>query len=405
MASSFIDSDSHFEIMTLEETARFLRKSPSWVYKNWRLLGGRKLRGSLIFPSKENLHEYLFPKGPGLEGGLPTQRQETYTNLVQNQSRGQEAEAKKREELKNPSLVAETPTDMAFLGLVNQRLDYVQAYKSEKYYSDYKGICKRLVKEWQKLSCAKITKAMVQKYLLNRARISAFTANKELRYIRALFSFGIKYDLIQEDPTKGLEFMPVERKIRYVPSKEDVAKVLLAADPDTQDYLVAIKESMGRMSEINRLTWEDVDLEGKYVVLYTRKKKGGHLTPRKVPMTSTLYTTLLRRYRNRDKDKPWVFWQRYWSRKEGKFVEGPYQDRKKIMGTLCRKVGVRYFRFHALRHFGASVLDRENVSISSIQRILGHENRTTTEIYLHSIGEAEREAMAVYERACQDHPQ
>ncbi len=72
------------------------------------------------------------------------------------------------------------------------------------------------------------------------------------------------------------------------------------------------------------------------------------------------------------------------------------------MGTLCRKVGVRYFRFHYLRHFGASVLDRANVPIGSIQRILGHENRTTTEIYLHSIGEAEREAMAVYERACQD---
>jgi hypothetical protein len=35
---------------------------------------------------------------------------------------------------------------------------------------------------------------------------------------------------------------------------------------------------------------------------------------------------------------------------------------------------------------------------------VGHENRTTTEIYLHSIGEAEREAMAVFERACQDAP-
>jgi integrase len=207
--------------------------------------------------------------------------------------------------------------------------------------------------------------------------------------------------LIQENPTKSLEFMPVERRLKYVPSKEDdVAKVLLAADSETQE--VAIKETMARMGEINRLIWEDIDFDRRALVLYTRKKKGGHLTPRKVPKTTRLHNMLLSRFRNRDKDRPWVFWQRYWSRKESKFVEGPYRDRKRIMQTLCRKVGVKYFRFHALRHFGASVLERANVPIGSIQRILGHENRTTTEIYLHSVGEAEREAMAVYELACQE---
>jgi integrase len=63
-----------------------------------------------------------------------------------------------------------------------------------------------------------------------------------------------------------------------------------------------------------------------------------------------------------------------------------------------QKAGVPYFRFHALRHFGASTLDNANVNIGAIQRLLGHENRSTTEIYLHSIGEAEREAMRVFEK-------
>ncbi len=56
---------------------------------------------------------------------------------------------------------------------------------------------------------------------------------------------------------------------------------------------------------------------------------------------------------------------------------------------------MKYFRYHALRHFGSSLLDSENVPIGSIQRILGHEHRTTTEIYLHSIGEGERDAMDI----------
>jgi len=65
------------------------------------------------------------------------------------------------------------------------------------------------------------------------------------------------------------------------------------------------------------------------------------------------------------------------------------------MRTLCDRAGVKYFRYHALRHFGASLLEQANVPIGSIQRLLGHEHRSTTEIYLHSIGESERGAMDV----------
>jgi hypothetical protein len=67
--------------------------------------------------------------------------------------------------------------------------------------------------------------------------------------------------------------------------------------------------------------------------------------------------------------------------------------------VCCRLEGlyafIGYFRYHALRHFGASLLEQSNVPIGSIQRILGHENRLTTEIYLHSIGDSERFAMQV----------
>jgi integrase len=83
----------------------------------------------------------------------------------------------------------------------------------------------------------------------------------------------------------------------------------------------------------------------------------------------------------------------------------PYRDRKRIMKTLCKNAKVRYFRFHAFRHFGASLLDRGLTPIGAIQRILGHENRATTEIYLHSIGEAEREAMMIFDNEIGDNPQ
>ena len=78
-------------------------------------------------------------------------------------------------------------------------------------------------------------------------------------------------------------------------------------------------------------------------------------------------------------------------------MDAPYKDRKRMMESLCKKADVKYFRYHALRHLGASILDRAGVNLGSVQRLLGHENRSTTEIYLHSIGESEREAIKVFD--------
>jgi hypothetical protein len=147
------------------------------------------------------------------------------------------------------------------------------------------------------------------------------------------------------------------------------------------------------VGEINGLTWDDVNFADCYVTLWTRKRKSGNREPRDVPMITKLKDILQYRYENRNPDIPWVFWHTYWSRKHKKWVQGPYGDRKKIMKTLCTKAKVRYFRFHPFRHLTASILDDLGTPIGVIQRILGHQNRRTTEIYLHSVGEAERDAM------------
>ena len=310
-----------------------------------------------------------------------------------------QAEAKQREEVKNPKPEPETPTDMAFLELVNLRLDHVKAYNSEEHYQSYLYLGRRWVARWKNLMCSEISQAMVQQHLFERRKISAYTANKDLRYLRATFNYAVKHSMIKLNPTEGLNFFPVEKNVKFVPTIDDINKVIAVADADTQDYLWTIRETMARVSEINQLLWEDVSLQERFVILYTRKKRGGHKTPRKVPMTQKLHQVLKNRYEKRDPDKPWVFWHRYWSRRNGCFIEGPFGDRKKVMKRLCKKAGVRYFRFHPIRHSGASIMDVNNVPIGAIQRILGHENRKTTEIYLHSIGDLEREAITVFENA------
>jgi integrase len=294
--------------------------------------------------------------------------------------------------------VTETPTDMAFLDLVNLRLDQVRVQNSKGHYEHYVYMARRWIRRWSALKCSEISPLMIEQFVVERSKLSPSTANREIRYLRATFNYAKKRKLIPQNPTDGIDFLPVEKRVRTVPSQGDIDAVIAIADPETADYLWVIRDTMGRMSEINRLAWEDVNFEERYLVLYTRKKKGGHLTPREVTMTQKLFAILSRRYEARDPDKPWVFWHRYTDPKTGGWQEGPYRDRKKFMRTLCKKAGVAYFRFHALRHAGASAMDQCHVPIGTIQRILGHENRTTTEIYLHGSSDADRQAMMTYEK-------
>ena len=86
-------------------------------------------------------------------------------------------------------------------------------------------------------------------------------------------------------------------------------------------------------------------------------------------------------------------------KKAGKILIGPFQDRKKFMQTLCKKAAVPYFRFHPLRHAGASFMDSLKIPLASIQNILGHECRRTTEIYIHASCDDSKRIMKIYEDA------
>ena len=328
-----------------------------------------------------------------------TIKKQRYTGRnFQTKKEAARAEAKRKEEIENPQIQPEpeknqiqTGTD--FLTLCNRRLDHVERHNSESHFKDVRGHARRWVKEWGRFPANNITEDMMQPYFDRRAEISHIAANKDLQYLRALFNFGIKKKLVHNNPAKDLEWYTVVKRKRRIPPKEDVLRVISVADPETQDYLWCMLLTAARVNEINSLIWDDVDFENRTVTLWTRKKKGGHMEPRLVPMSQKLFDIMVSRHKKHDPQMPWIFWHTYWSHKEKRHVSGPYQDRKKIMQTLCKKAGVTYFRFHPFRHFTASILQDQGAPIGVIQSILGHENQKTTEIYLQTVNESERRAM------------
>ncbi len=87
-----------------------------------------------------------------------------------------EAEQKKRTELNKP-----ISTDMAFLKLLNLRLDEVKQRLSYEHYMDTIYHSRRWAKKWSGLTCAEITIELITELRDERSKISNQTANKELR--------------------------------------------------------------------------------------------------------------------------------------------------------------------------------------------------------------------------------
>ena len=102
MNRNVIDRLPEPEIMTPEEVASYLKKSLSWVYKHWQILGGVKLGGSLFFPRKEDLMSVIFGKRQGVEVRLHPEGTRYTEAWFKTKKEAKEAEARKREELKNP---------------------------------------------------------------------------------------------------------------------------------------------------------------------------------------------------------------------------------------------------------------------------------------------------------------
>ena len=66
----------------------------------------------------------------------------------------------------------------------------------------------------------------------------------------------------------------------------------------------------------------------------------------------------------------------------------PYRNRRKQIRTACKLAGVPYYSWHCIRHHVASLLaDTHKESLPTIQKMLGHQNVTTTARYIQSLSQ------------------
>ena len=177
-------------------------------------------------------------------------------------------------------------------------------------------------------------------------------ANRDRKNLGAFFAWLDRVYDYGHNPIKRIGILRHDRKQQYIPSEEDVLRLLSVCDRRDRLFLLCYLHTAARRSEIFRLTWEDINLTSKEIRLGTRKTMGGGLEHEWLPMTDELTEELKWWYRERPfKDNPHV-----WVIPEGNYAGTPYTFRHKFLKGACRRAGIKPFGFHSLRRYAASIV-------------------------------------------------
>lgn len=201
--------------------------------------------------------------------------------------------------------------------------------------------------------------------------------NNYLKDLKAAWNWGVDFlELPELNPFTRIPKYAVNASPRYVPPLKDFWKVYDSASLQDKNLLLAYFHTAGRRGDLFRLRWEEVDFSRGTLNLRSRKNRTATWITRTILMSSSLREALDAQ-RESTSSKGFVF--------ISESTNAPWKTREKIMRELCSKAGVRPFGFHSIRHLSASIMYHNRVPMTEIQKILGHTNLTTTEIYIRNL--------------------
>jgi integrase len=226
-----------------------------------------------------------------------------------------------------------------------------------------------------------VTRGELRAFLESIARKTPIRANRVLALVRAAFRWGLREELIERDPTAGLQRLRPERPRERVLADEEVRRLWEALDAiaaGTSDPVLdngkkaprlvvasAVKLLLllgTRRSETLNMRWPDIDERAGTWTVPGRFRKGGrtHVVP-----LPDLALRMLADLRPVSEGTPWVFV----GPRGASLANNPAR-----WTEVVRHASGLDFTLHDLRRTCATGCARLGASESTVSRILGHKS-------------------------------
>jgi integrase len=335
--------------------------------------GGKKHReivGSLLGEAKKKLEE----RRAQAKKGIVIQKRITFRKLAQ----------------KYVELYGEKPSykgsQKYFIGYWDENEEGDRKWKDmslTKYFGDYKlfQITPQDIEQFRKKR--KDTPVKGQWDDKKKARTekerSDVSVNRELEILRYLLNKVVEWGWLDENPFKRFKesifYQEKNDRVRFL--EDDEIKTLLEASPPYLANLIKGAIFTGlRKGDLLNLKWSDANLERGFLNYREQKKKD----------------KLGFKYLNEDMIN--LLMEIPKGKSDFIFLgpDGePLKDIKRSFHTALKKVGIKDFHWHDLRHTSASHLLMRGASMKTVQEHLGHTSIAMTQRYSHLSRDFQRE--------------
>ena len=226
------------------------------------------------------------------------------------------------------------------------------------------------------------------------AKEAPYRANRTAAVLSKMMALAVKWELRPDNPVRGIEREPEERRERYLTPAE-IARlgVALAAHPEraSANAVRLLLLTGARRGEVLSATWSQFDLVAGVWVKPAASTKQGKL--HRVPLSAPAITLLMEMRREADahaamlrpgaQPNPYLF-----PGMAGK----PLQEVKRFWAAVTKAADLENVRIHDLRHTYASILASAGLSLPIIGALLGHTQAATTHRYSHLMDDPLRAA-------------
>jgi integrase/recombinase XerC len=274
--------------------------------------------------------------------------------------------------------------------LVEQFIAYIQAEKRfsaltvEAYRRDMEQFLAYLKSDYETDDLTQVKTTTVKSYIVHMKEEGLVnrSINRKISTLRTFYKYCLRENLIEKSPMTGIKALKQPKTLVKFVTETDINKVSFGEGEDfatCRDRLLfeLLYQTGMRQAELRGLRDGDVDIIGMQLKIHGKRNKD-----RFVPLSSEMIKLITQYQALRDAT--------FETRADRLLLNDKGEETSpsfvynKVHHLLEGVTSLKQKSPHVLRHTFATHLLDEGASLVAIQKLLGHQDLATTQIYAHN---------------------